>query len=94
VNLIGEMSTAIPAIASSTSESTENPNSIQSILKKSQEQKTQALSDTKYDSKSGIYEKFENPYSESYQASVILSFGIAAGILYLVSALLPQSRRS
>ncbi len=88
------MSTALPAITSSTSESTENPNSIQSIFKKSQEQKTQAKSDTKYDTTSGIYEKFENPYKESYQASVLLSFGIAAGILYLVSALLPQSRRS
>ena len=86
--------TSLPAIASSTSESTENPNSINSILKKSQEQQTQAQADTKYDTKTGIYENFTNPYGESYQASVILSFSLAAGFLYIISALLPQSRRS
>ena len=84
----------LPAIASSTIESTVNPNSINSILKKSQEQQSQAQADTKYDTKSGIYEKFTNPYTESYQASVLASFALAAGFLYLVSALLPQSRRS
>lgn len=83
----------LPAITSSTSDSTGNNNSINAIFKKSQEQQTQAQSDTKFDSKAGIYEKFTNPYTESYQASVILSFGIAAGFLYFISALLPQSRR-
>lgn len=85
--------TPLPAITSSNSESTGNANGVTSILKKVQEQKDQAQADTKYDSKSGIYETFTTQAMENYQASVLLSFAIAAGSLYLLSALLPQSRR-
>ena len=77
------MSTPVPAAEPSTTESSKNPNSITNILKKSIEQKKQAASDTRYDTKASAYEGFDGdsvPLSPSVK-EVAASFAIVLAIL-------------
>jgi hypothetical protein len=86
------MSTAIPPIEPSTAQSANDPNSISNLIKKTEEQNKQAKSDTKYDTKTGIYEAFTG-YSESTrQVSILTSLALAAGILFLIGGILPKKR--
>lgn len=91
------MATPIIPSEPSTPESTTNPNSINSLMKTVDEQKKQAVSDTKYDTKGNIYEKFQGTTSSlpSVQKifSIGLSFTIAAGILLVVGGLLPKTKK-
>lgn len=88
------MATPILPAEPSTVETTNDPNSITNLIKKTEEQKKQAAADTKYDTKSNIYEKFETQtQSMNRVISIGTSFLIAAGILMVVGALLPKSKR-
>ena len=92
------MSTPIIPSEPSTPESTTNPNSINSLMKSVDEQKKQAISDTKYDTKGQIYEKFQGTSSSPLPSvqkifSIGLSFTIAAGVLLVVGGLLPKAKK-
>ena len=86
---------ATPVIPSepSTMDSTTNPNSINSLMKTVEEQKKQTAADTKYDTKGKLYDGFSDMPSGQKILSIGLSFTIAAGILMVVGALLPKSRK-
>jgi hypothetical protein len=87
------MATPIIPSEPSTPDSTSNPNSINSLMKVVDEQKKQAVSDTKYDTKGQIYEKFQDLPSGQKVLSIGLSFAIAAGILLVVGGLLPKTKK-
>jgi hypothetical protein len=87
------MATPIIPSEPSTVDSTSNPNSITSLMKTVEEQKKQAASDTKYDTKGKLYDGFTDMPSRQKIISIGLSFTIAAGILLVVGALLPKSRK-
>ena len=87
------MATPIVPNEPSTPDSTSNPNSINSLTKIVDEQKKQAASDTKYDTKGKLYDGFSDMPSGQKVLSIGLSFTIAAGILLVVGALLPKSRK-
>lgn len=87
------MATPISPSEPSTISELNNPNSITNLIKSTEEQKKQALSDTKYDTKGNLYEKFEDLPSRQKVLSIASSFAIAAGILLVVGGLLPKSRR-
>lgn len=91
------MATPIIPSEPSTPDSTTNPNSINSLMKTVDEQKKQAISDTKYDTKGQIYEKFQGTSSSLPSKEKILSIGasfaIAAGILLVVGGLLPKTKK-
>ncbi len=86
------MSTAIPPIEPSTAASANDPNSISNLIKKTEEQNKQAQSDTKYDTKGGIYESFVESQGQTRQISILTSLAIAAGVLFLIGGLLPKKR--
>ena len=86
------MSTNIPAAEPSTVQTTEDPNSITNLIKRTREQNSQAKSDTEYDSKVNMYEGFE-VFNGPRALSIVLSFGIAAGILSIVGALIGKKGR-
>ena len=88
------MSTAIPPIEPSTAASTNDPNSISNLIKKTEEQNKQAQSDTKYDTKKGVYESFTSYQEPSRQVSILTSLAIAAGILFILGGVLPKKRTS
>jgi hypothetical protein len=87
------MSTAIPPLEASTAASANDPNSISNLIKKTEEQSKQAKSDTKYDTKAGVYESFTGSLESSREISILTSLALAAGVLFLVGALLPKKRR-
>jgi hypothetical protein len=90
------MATPIIPSEPSTIESNSNPNSINSLMKITDEQKKQAVSDTKYDTKGQIYEKFQGssglPNGQKV-LSIGLSFAIAAGVLLVIGGLLPKTKK-
>jgi hypothetical protein len=88
------MSTAIPPIEPSTQASANDPNSISNLIKKTEEQNKQAKSDTKYDTKGGIYESFAGSQGVSREISILTSLALAAGALFLLGGLLPKKRTS
>lgn len=88
------MSTAIPPIEPSTVGSANDPNSISNLIKRTEEQNKQAQSDTKYDTKGGIYESFTGSQESTRQISILTSLALAAGVLFLVGGLLPKKRTS
>jgi hypothetical protein len=60
------------------------------------EQKKQTESDTKYDTKGQIYEKFQDKSSLPSREKILSigsSFAIAAGILLVVGGLLPKTKK-
>jgi hypothetical protein len=81
---------AVAPVQPSTAQTSNDPNSIVNLLKKSQEQTKQANSDTQFDTKKDIYEKFLD--MEDKTQSIITSFLLAAGVLMLVGALLPKKK--
>ena len=87
------MATPIIPSEPSTVDSTSNPNSLNSLMKNVDEQKKQAVADTKYDTKGKIYDGFTDLPSGQKILSIGLSFALAAGILLVVSGLLPKSRK-
>jgi hypothetical protein len=87
------MATPISPSEPSTATELNNPTSITNLIKSTEEQKKQALSDTKYDTKGNLYETFEDLPSRQKVLSIASSFAIAAGILLVVGGLLPKSRR-
>jgi hypothetical protein len=88
------MATPVKPTEPSTPETVNDPNSITNMIKKVEEQKKQASSDTKYDTKANIYEGFTfTPETKMRALSIGTSFLIAAGILMVVGALLPKSKR-
>lgn len=86
------MATPIIPAEPSTQETVNDPNSITNLIKKTEEQKKQASADTKYDTKANVYENFETQ-SMNRVLSIGVSFLIAAGVLMVVGALLPKSKR-
>ncbi len=88
------MSSAIPPIEPSTAASANDPNSISNLIKKTEEQNKQAKSDTKYDTKAGVYESFTGTSESQRQLSILTSLALAAGVLFLVGGLLPKKRTS
>jgi hypothetical protein len=88
------MSSAIPPIEPSTLSSISDPNSISNLIKRTEEQNKQATSDTKYDTKKGVYESFVASQGSTRQVSIITSLAIAAGILFLIGGILPKKRTS
>ena len=87
------MATPVKPTEPSTPETVNDPNSITNMIKKVEEQKKQASSDTKYDTKGKIYDGFTDLPSGQKILSIGLSFALAAGILLVVSGLLPKSRK-
>ncbi len=87
------MATPILPSEPSTADSTSNPNSINSLMKVVDEQKKQAISDTKYDTKGNIYETFQDLPNGQKVLSIGLSFAIAAGVLLIVGGLLPKTKK-
>jgi len=87
------MATPIIPSEPSTPDSVSNPNSLNSLMKIVDEQKKQAISDTKYDTKGKIYETFEDLPTRQKVLSVGLSFAIAAGVLLIVGGLLPKTKK-
>jgi len=81
---------AVAPIQPSTAQTSNDPNSIVNLLKKSQQQNTQAQSDTQFDTKKNVYETFLDV--EDKTTSIITSFLLAAGVLMLVGALLPKKK--
>ena len=81
---------AVAPVQPSTTQTSNDPNSIVNLLKKSQQQSTQANSDTQFDTKKDIYEPFLD--METRTTSIITSFLLAAGVLMLVGALLPKKK--
>lgn len=77
----------------STPETTANPSSLTNLTKQIDEQKKQAESDKKYDTKGSLYETFQDLPSGQKVLSIAASFTVAAGILLIVGGLLPKSRR-
>ena len=88
------MSTAIPPIEPSTASSASDPNSISNLIKRTEEQSKQALADTKYDTKKGIYESFVATQGTTREVSILTSLALAAGILFLIGGILPKKRTS
>lgn len=90
---------AVKPTEPSTQQTVNDPNSITNLIKKVEEQKKQAESDTKYDTKSNVYEKFEDkkkgtdgiPTMKELQ-SIGTSFLLAAGVLIVIGAFLPKSK--
>ena len=65
-------------------------------MKTVDEQKKQTESDTKYDTKGQIYEKFQDKSSLPSREKILSvgsSFAIAAGILLVVGGLLPKTKK-
>lgn len=65
-------------------------------MKTVDEQKKQTQSDTKYDTKGQIYEKFQDKSSLPSREKILSvgsSFAIAAGILLVVGGLLPKTKK-
>lgn len=89
------MSTPVLPIEPSTVGSTSDPNSISNLIKRVEEQNKQAKSDTKYDTKGGIYESFidKDVTSKDKAMSILASFTIAAGILLAIGSILPKTRK-
>jgi hypothetical protein len=81
---------AVAPVQPSTAQTSNDPNSIVNLLKESQQQTKQANSDTQFDTKKDIYEKFLD--MEDKTQSIITSFLLAAGVLMLVGALLPKKK--
>ena len=81
---------AVAPVQPSTAQTSNDPNSIVNLLKKSQQQTNQANSDTQFDTKKDIYEKFLD--MEDKTQSIITSFLLAAGVLMFVGALLPKKK--
>ena len=91
------MATPVLPIEPSTVASVSDPNSISSLIKRVEEQNKQAKSDTKYDTKSGIYESFVDSGlglpTKDKAMSIVTSFVIAAGILLVIGSILPKTRK-
>lgn len=87
------MATPISASEPSTLSERNNPSSLTNLIKQTEEQKKQAVSDTKYDTKGNIYDGFTDLPNGQRVISIGLSFAIAAGILLIIGGLLPKSRR-
>lgn len=89
------MAAVIPPLEPSTLASTSDPNSISNLIKNVEEQSKQAKSDSKYDTKGGIYESFVDTgfVNKDKAMSILASFGIAAGILLLIGSILPKTRK-
>jgi hypothetical protein len=81
---------AVAPVQPSTAQTSNDPNSIVNLLKKSEQQSKQANSDTQFDTKKNIYEAFLD--AEDKTTSIITSFLLAAGVLMLVGALLPKKK--
>ena len=87
------MSAPVLPVEPSTVASRDNPNSISNLIKTVEEQNKQAKADTKYDTQGGIYENFTNEITTNRTVSILISFGITAGVLLLIGGLLPKSRK-
>lgn len=87
------MSTPVIPTEPSTPETKNDPNSITNMIKRVEEQKKQSDADTKYDTKTNVYESFQDTTTMNKVISIGTSFLIAAGILMVVGALLPKSKR-
>jgi hypothetical protein len=88
------MSKAIPPIEPSTAATANDPNSISNLIKKTEEQNKQAVADTKYDTKVGVYESFTGSSETQRQLSILTSLALAAGVLFLIGGVLPKKRTS
>ena len=81
---------AVAPVQPSTAQTSNDPNSIVNLLKKSQQQSKQANSDTQFDTTKDIYEPFVD--MDERTNSIITSFLLAAGVLMLLGALLPKKK--
>lgn len=86
------MSVPIPPTEPSTYATQVDPYSITNLTKLSEEQKKQAQSDTKYDTKTKVYENFLAQSFQDRAMSIASSWAIAAVILYGFSFLLPKRK--
>jgi hypothetical protein len=87
------MATPIIPTEPSTPDTNANPNSLNNLIKSTDETKKQTLSDTKYDTKGNLYDGFQDLPSGQKILSIGLSFALAAGILLVVGGLLPKTRK-
>ena len=87
------MATPISPAEPSTASELNNPNSLTNLIKNTEEQKKQALSDTKYDTKGSLYDGFQDFPTGQRALSIGLSFALAAGFLLILGGLLPKSRK-
>lgn len=87
------MATPIIPTEPSTPDTNSNPNSLNNLMKTTDDLKKQVNSDTKFDTKGNLYDGFQDLPSGKKILSIGLSFAIAAGVLLVVGGLLPKSRK-